>query len=52
VKQATHETKENITSLTVKGVEEIMQNEATIIKEVSIAKEASQKFIKAWRSAQ
>jgi 6-phosphogluconate dehydrogenase (decarboxylating) len=52
VKQATHETEENIMSLTVQGVEEIVETEETIIKEVATAKEASQKFIQAWRSMQ
>jgi hypothetical protein len=37
-------------SLTAQGVEEIVKTEATILKEVEVAKEASQKFIEAWRN--
>jgi hypothetical protein len=51
VKQATHETKK-IYNPDCTGVEEIVETEETIIKEVVVAKEASQKFIQAWRSTQ
>jgi hypothetical protein len=51
VKQATHETEENIMTLTAQGVEEIVETETTIIKEVVVAKDASQKFIQARRSS-
>jgi hypothetical protein len=36
--------------LTAQGGEEIIETEATILKEVEVAKGASQKFIEAWRS--
>jgi uncharacterized protein YjbJ (UPF0337 family) len=52
VKQATHDTKEKLTTLTVQGVEEILGTEAKIIKEVATTKDTSQKFIEAWRSTQ
>jgi hypothetical protein len=38
MKQVAHETKENLTALTVQGVEEIVEIEETIIKEVAIVK--------------
>jgi hypothetical protein len=50
VKQAAQEAEEKITTLTAQGVEEIVEIEATILKEVEVAKEASQNFIEAWRS--
>ena len=52
VKQSSHETKENITSLTVQDVEEIVETYETIIKEVLATKDASKKFIHAWRKVQ
>jgi hypothetical protein len=45
VKQSTHEAEERLIALTAQGVEEIVENEKEIIKEVATTKEASQKFI-------
>jgi uncharacterized protein YfcZ (UPF0381/DUF406 family) len=50
VKQATIEAEEKLTNLTTQGAEEITTTEATIIKEVEVAKVASQNFISAWKS--
>jgi hypothetical protein len=52
VKQASHEAEEKLTALTAQGVEEIVETEKTIIKEVVTAKEASKKFIQERRSRQ
>jgi hypothetical protein len=50
VKKATYEAEEKLTALTAQGGEEIIETEETILKEVEVAKAASQKFIEAWRS--
>jgi hypothetical protein len=39
------EAEDKLTNLTMQGVEEIAKTEATIIKEVEVAKVASQNFI-------
>jgi hypothetical protein len=44
------EAEEKLTNLTMQGAEEIAAKEATIIKEVEVAKDASQNFISAWKS--
>jgi hypothetical protein len=43
VKHAAYEAEEKLTGLTAQGAKEITQKEAEIIKEVEVAKEASQK---------
>jgi hypothetical protein len=50
VKKESLEAEEKLTSLTAQGDEEITETEAMILKEVEVAKEASQNFIVAWRS--
>jgi hypothetical protein len=50
VKQAMIEAEEKLTNLTMQGAEEIVETEATIIKEVEVAKDSSQNFISAWKS--
>jgi hypothetical protein len=50
VKPKSHETEENITSLTAQGVDEILETKKIIIKEDVEDKESSQKFIHGWRS--
>jgi hypothetical protein len=50
VKQVTIEGEEKLTNLTAQGAEEITTTEAIIIKEVEVAKAASQNFLSAWKS--
>jgi hypothetical protein len=50
VKKETHEVEEKLTALTAQRVEEIVEIEKEIIKEVVTVKESSQKFIQKGRS--
>jgi hypothetical protein len=50
VKQAAQEARRKTYSLDCAGGQEIIETKETILKEVEVAKEASQKFIEAWRS--
>jgi hypothetical protein len=52
VKQEVIEAEDKLTNLTTQGAEEIATTKATIIKEVEVAKDASQNFISAWKSRQ
>jgi hypothetical protein len=45
VKQATHDTKEKLRTLTVQGVEEILGTKEGVTREVAKTKDTSKKFI-------
>jgi hypothetical protein len=49
VKQATHNIEYKLMSLTGQVVEEILEQEAEVKKEVATAKETFQKFMEPWR---
>jgi hypothetical protein len=49
VKQATHYNEEKLTTLTAQVVEEILEQEAEVKKEVVTTKETLQKYMEAWR---
>jgi hypothetical protein len=51
VKQVAHDSEDKLTIPTVQVIEEILEQEAEVKKEVMKTKETFQKFMKAWRGA-